>query len=197
MCLRVTTLFHISRLTFCSFFSCLRAPWQCVPDVGRGSQIVCWRRWASVSMPTVSAAAPAPAYLRGRPSSPMTTTTLTVSRITTGGYWLLMPQLNITLIIISQERWLVCWTVILQIFIEIISQHDEALAGQACLDLSSYMVLFQFCTNWNLFLLFLVIKNLHSLLNFGWNNWVWQSWLILISSWPNSKKVDLVSLKLP
>lgn len=64
----------------------LRVPWQCVPDVGRGSQTVCWRQWASVSMPNVSAAAPAPAYLRGRLSSLMTTTTPTVSKITTGEY---------------------------------------------------------------------------------------------------------------
>lgn len=67
-------------------FSPLRIPWQCVPDVERRSRTVSWRRWASVSMLTVSAAAPAPAYLRGHLSSPMTTTIRTVSRITTGNF---------------------------------------------------------------------------------------------------------------
>lgn len=74
------------------FLFLLRIPWRCVPDVERRLQTVCWRRWASVSTPTVSAAAPAPVYLRGRLSSLMTTTTPTVSRITTGDYWLFMPQ---------------------------------------------------------------------------------------------------------
>ena len=74
------------------FLFLLRIPWRCVPDVERRLQTVCWRQWASVSMPTVFAAAPAPVYLRGRLSSPMTTTTPTVSRITTGDYWLFMPH---------------------------------------------------------------------------------------------------------
>lgn len=57
--------------------------WQCVPDVGRESQTACWRQWASVSMLSVSAVVPAPAYSRGHPSSPTITTTPTASRIIT------------------------------------------------------------------------------------------------------------------
>lgn len=66
-----------------AFFS-PRIPWRCVPDAGRRSPTACWRRWASASTPTVSAAAPARACWRGRRSSPTTTTTPTVSRTTTG-----------------------------------------------------------------------------------------------------------------
>lgn len=56
----------------------------CVPAVGSGSQIVSWKRWVSVSMPTVSSALPAAAPWRALHSSPMTITTHTVSKITIG-----------------------------------------------------------------------------------------------------------------
>lgn len=69
----------------------LRILWQCALDVGRRSQTVCWRQWANVSTLTVFAAAPVPAYWRGRLSLLMTTTTPTVFRITTGNYLLLIP----------------------------------------------------------------------------------------------------------
>lgn len=82
----VGTFFPLHFLTVCLWvWLCVsRVLWLCVPAVGSGSQIASWRRWASVSIPTVSAALPAAAHWRALHSSPMTTTTPTVSKITIG-----------------------------------------------------------------------------------------------------------------
>lgn len=84
-------------------------PWQFVPDVGRGSQTVCSKRWASVSMPSVSVVSPAPAHLKGHLSSQMTTTTHIVFRITTGvslrSVWAATSPLFLLQAVRRQSEW--------------------------------------------------------------------------------------------